>query len=46
MAARLNEIAVFIEVARRRSFIRASEQLGASVSAVSRSESSPARCQC
>ena len=37
MAARLNEIGVFIEVARKRSFIRASEQLGASVSAVSRS---------
>jgi DNA-binding transcriptional LysR family regulator len=37
MAAKLNEIAVFIEVARKRSFVRAAEQLGASVSAVSRS---------
>jgi DNA-binding transcriptional LysR family regulator len=37
VTTRLDEIAVFIEVARRRSFIRASEQLGVSVSAVSRS---------
>jgi DNA-binding transcriptional LysR family regulator len=37
MPGRLDEVAVFIEVARRRSFVRASEQLGASVSAVSRS---------
>src|SRR5246127_1745759 len=37
MSARLDEIAVFIEVVRKRSFVRAAEQLGASVSAVSRS---------
>jgi DNA-binding transcriptional LysR family regulator len=37
MAARLDEVAVFIEVVRKRSFVRAAEQLGASVSAVSRS---------
>lgn len=36
MSARLDEIAVFIEVVRKRSFVRAAEQLGVSVSAVSR----------
>src|SRR5579859_2834406 len=37
MRAKLDEIAVFIEVARKRSFVHAAGQLGASVSAVSRS---------
>lgn len=37
MPARLDAIAVFIEVVRKRSFVRAAERLGASVSAVSRS---------
>ena len=37
MRGKLDEIAVFIEVARKRSFVGAAGQLGASVSAVSRS---------
>jgi DNA-binding transcriptional LysR family regulator len=36
MPARLDEIAVFIEVVRKRSFVRAAQQLEVSVSAVSR----------
>jgi len=36
MAGKLDETAVFLEVARKRSFVRASEQLGSSVSAISR----------
>ncbi len=36
MPARLDEIALFIEVVRKRSFVRAAAQLGVSVSAVSR----------
>ena len=35
MSARLDEIAVFIEVVRKRSFVRAAEQLGASVAVAS-----------
>jgi DNA-binding transcriptional LysR family regulator len=37
MSARLDQVAVFIEVVRKRSFARAAEQLAVSVSAVSRS---------
>src|SRR5215471_9259974 len=36
MSDRLNEIAAFVEVARRRSFVRAAEHLQINVSAVSR----------